>query len=143
MPTMAPSRSPTECAIAVTACEEECHEKLTALNETCTGRLSCDECYKEDVESMAATVADLTASVEEYQTCMSSADQIQAVQDVSDLLTEVSDMLKSDNVEAWRKALELAGPALDCSHIPVEWCSFQRTSNNEICTNQNGACLPL
>ena len=74
-----------------------------------------NECYKEDVESMAATVADLTASVEEYQTCMSSADQIQAVQDVSNLLTEVSDMLKSDNVEAWRLALELSEGRLDCT----------------------------
>jgi len=144
MPTFAPSRSPTECAIAVTACEEDCHERITALNETCTGRLSCDECYKEDVESMAVTVSDLTESVEAYQQCMSSTDQIQAVADVTALLTEVSDMIKADNIAAWQAVLDRAPSVFGCSDIPVEWCSFQQHPDTlEICANQNGVCQPL
>jgi len=92
---------------------------------------------------MAVTVADLTADVEAYQSCMSSDAQIDAVESITTLLQDVVDMIKDSNVNAWQKALDVSEGAITCDMIPVEWCSFQTTFDNEICTNQEGVCIGL
>jgi len=92
---------------------------------------------------MAVTVADLTTDVEAYQSCMSSNDQIEAVESITTLLGEVVDAIKNDNVDAWGVALRDSQGALTCGHIPVEWCAFQITPDNHVCTNQNGECIGL
>lgn len=92
---------------------------------------------------MAVTVASLTEDVESYRTCMSSADQIEAVERVTELLTEVSDRIKQDNIAAWGRAITDANGLLDCSYIPLEYCAFQTLPNGLICTNQGNQCVPL
>lgn len=96
---------------------------------------------------MASDVADLTTDVMAYESCRAGNDTVADIITIDSQLSTLTTYLNSTNVVAWQDALTAANGLLDCSHVPVAYCSNSFTwffnGNWQFCHVVNGNCVPF
>lgn len=114
---------------------EECDTCSTVIT-------SCDECWRDDIEEIAATVNGLTGDVAEYEQCYDM--KTKTINDVAAVSADIDALilqLSQDDTDAWQAVFTEYN--MPCARIPLRYCAMMTSGDDKACSSCNDVCQQI
>eukprot|EP00494_Astrolonche_serrata_P025532 UN25793 len=90
------------------------------MNETCGSLTSCDNCFRDDVQTMKFELSNLEDTVSTYQTCDTTQTQVSSLEQVDQTMTTLMTVLLAEQQVSWTNAVETGN--LACEFVYYVYC---------------------
>lgn len=102
--------------------------------------VSCDECYREDIEDIRTGLGVLSTDVGAYEQCETLKSQtLAAVASLEIDIDELIVQMQQDDTDKWQAAFTQY--SMDCSYVPKQYCLQMVSGSNAACFLSGDQCV--